>query len=308
MPRKTLCQLKAPAPPNQSMGYLLTAPSFPALERFQLNRSNLNLNRSRRLTNQDAFDSAMLSLLNQGRSCSSTGGRARYRGPRGKSAIGALIPDDLYAASMEGKNVHHWLAARGSEYDALRERLGGVTPTLLDELQDLHDRIGACMPSLYRQLAVAGAQRIAQSFKLSMRLVYRCAAYQSLRGPQLFWAAAIRPVPVAVPAVAVAPTPDLAAARAVDVAPTLPLTAAPAIDVSPTPGLAAAPAVNIVPIPDPAAAPAVEAAPTLPLAAAPVPAAQPQQLKESPQNDLELIARGIAKAIAAARGHDQPGS
>jgi hypothetical protein len=58
---------------------------------------------TRRLTNQDAFDGAMLHLLNQGHSCVSASGQARYRGPRGKSAIGALIPDELYVTSMEGK-------------------------------------------------------------------------------------------------------------------------------------------------------------------------------------------------------------
>jgi hypothetical protein len=218
----------------------------------------LNLNMTRRLTNQDAFDGAMLNLLNQGHSCVSASGQARYRGPRGKSAIGALIPDELYVTSMEGKKVHHWLAARGSEYDALRERLGSVTPTLLDELQDLHDRIGACMPSLYRHLAVAGAQRIAHSFKLSMSLVHRCATYQHLRGPQIFSTAANRAIP--------------AAARALDVVP----------------------AADLAPAPD--------------LAAAPTPVPEPMQLTERPQNDLDLIARGIAKAIAAARGLDQPGS
>jgi hypothetical protein len=201
---------------------------------------------TRRLTNQDAFDGAMLNLLNQGHSCVSASGQARYRGPRGKSAIGALIPDELYVASMEGKNVHYLLAARGPEYDALRERLGGVTASLLDELQDLHDRIGACMPSLYRHLAVAGAQRIAHNFKLSVRLVHRCATYLHLRGPQILSTAGTRVTP--------------AATRAVDVVPP------------------------------------------------PTPAPEPLQLTESPQNDLDLFARGIAKAIAAARGLDQPGS
>jgi hypothetical protein len=207
----------------------------------------------RRLTNQDAFDGAMLHLLNQGHSCVSSSGHARYRGPRGKSAIGALIPDELYVTSMEGKKVHHLLAARGLEYDALRERLGSVTPSLLDDLQDLHDRSGACMPNLYRQLALAGAQRIAQSFKLSMSLVHRCATYQQMRGPQIFSAASTRAIP--------------------------------------------------------AAAPAVDASPTTDLAAAPTPAPEPMQLTERPQDDLDLIARGIAKAIAAATAHglDQPG-
>jgi hypothetical protein len=252
------------------------------------------LNMPRRLTNQDAFDSAMLSLLNQGHSCTSASGQPRYRGPRGKSAIGALIPDELYVTSLEGKNVRHWLAARGSEYDGLRERLGGVTPALLDELQDLHDRIGACLPSLYRHLAVAGAQRIAQSFKLSMSLVNRCALYQSLRGPRLFWAAAIRPIPVAVRAVEVAPTPHLAATP--DRVPT------PPPDLTPTiPHLAATP--------DLAPTSPANLAPTPALAAAPVPAAQPVQLpQQTAENDLDLIARGIARAIAAARGLDPSGS
>lgn len=230
---------------------------------------------TRRLTNQDAFDRAMLSLLNQGHSCVSSSGQARYRGPRGKSAIGALIPDDLYVTSMEGKKVHHWLAARGSEYDALRERLGGVTPSLLEELQDLHDRIGACMPSLYRHIAVAGAQRIAQGFKLSMSLVLRSATYQHLRGPQIL-STAPRVIPAAAPVVDVAPTPAPAPAPAVDVAPTA----------------------TAAPTPAPAPAPTVAPAPT--------PPPQPVQLTQSPQEDLDLFARGMAKAIAAARGLDQP--
>ena len=200
----------------------------------------------RRLTNQDAFDRAMLHLLNQGHSCLSASGQARYRGPRGKSAIGALIPDELYVASMEGKKLQHWLAARDSEYHALREHLGSVTPSLLDDLQDLHDRSGACMSSLYRHLVLAGAQRIAQSFKLSMRLVLRCATYQHMRGPQIFSAAATRAIPTA--------TPD--------------------ID--------------------------VPSAPALAVAVAPTPAPEPMQLTERPQEELDLIARGIAKAIAAA--------
>src|SRR5579859_1766873 len=156
---------------------------------------------TRRLTNQDAFDGAMLTLLNQGHSCVSASGQARYRGPRGKSAIGALIPDALYVTSIEGKKLHHWLTSQGSEYGALRERLGSVTLSLLDDLQDLHDRSGACMPSLYRHLVVAGAERIAQSFKLSMRLVHRCATYLHLRGPQISSAAATRAIPAAAPAI-----------------------------------------------------------------------------------------------------------
>ncbi len=292
---------------------------------------------TRRLTNQDAFDNAMLSLLNQGHSCTSSSGHARYRGPRGKSAIGALIPDELYVPSLEGKNIRHWLAARASEYDGLRAHLGSVTPSLLDELQDLHDRIGSCMPSLYRQLAVAGAQRIAQSFKLSMRLVYRCAAYQSLRGPYLLSMVGMRPAPVAprtievapAPARVAAPMPAVAPASARLAAPTpavAPVTAAPPpvnLVSSPMPAVVPAPervatpttlAVAAVPAmapelataPMPAAAPGLAAAPTP--AAASIPALEPKPSTQPQENDLDLIARGIAKAIAAARARDQPGS
>ena len=131
------------------------------------------------------------------------------------------------------------------------------------------------MASLYRHLAVAGAQRIAQSFKLSMSLVHRCATYQHLRGPQIFSTAGTRVIPTATSVVEVAPAPDLAAASVVEVTP------APAIDVA-------------APAPD--------------LAATPTPVREPIQLVQPPENDLDLFARGIAKAIAAARGLDRPGS
>jgi hypothetical protein len=246
----------------------------------------------RRLSNQDAFDTAMLHLLNQGHSCLNASGQARYRGPRGKSAIGALIPDELYVSSMEGKKLQHWLAARGSEYDALRERFGGVTPSLLDDLQDLHDRSGACMPSLYRHLVLAGAQRIAQSFKLSMSLVRRGATYQHLRGPQIFSAARTRAIPIAAPAIAVPSAPAIAvpSARAVDV-PTAPAVHAPSAPAISTPAI---PAIHA------AAAPAIDAPAAPEQATAPTPAPEPMPLTERPEEELDLIARGIAKAIAAA--------
>jgi hypothetical protein len=128
------------------------------------------------------------------------------------------------------------------------------------------------MPKLYRHLALAGAQRIAQSFKLSMSLVHRCAAYQHIRGPQISSAARAARAARAIPA------------------------AAPAVDAFPTTDLAAAP----TPAPEP-----VQSAPE-PMRPAP----EPAQLTERPQeDDLDLIARGIAKAIAAATAHglNQPG-
>jgi hypothetical protein len=283
------------------------------------NRSDLNM--TRRLTNQDAFDVAILHLLNQGHSCLSSSGQARYRGRHGKSAIGALIPDSLYVASMEGKKLHHWLAAPGPEYDALRERLGGVTPSLLDDLQDLHDRSGACMPSLYRHLVVAGAQPIAQSFKLSMRLVHRCASYQHIRGPQIFAATGTRPIPAAAPVIAAPSAPVIAApsapAIAAPSAPAFAAPSAPAFAVPSAPAFAVPPAPAFVapsaPAIDVPSAPAIDVPPAPEVTAAvPTPAPEPTQLtaRPHPQEELDLIARGIAKAIAAASAPNldrQPG-
>jgi hypothetical protein len=98
-----------------------------------------------------------------------------------------------------------------------------------------------------------------------MSLVHRCATYQHIRGPQIVSTAGTLPI--------------LAAALVVDVAP------------APAPDLAAV-------VPDLAAAPDLAAVPDL--AAAPTPAPEPLRLTERPQDDLDLFARGIAKAIAAA--------
>jgi hypothetical protein len=144
----------------------------------------------RKLTNQDAFDIAVLHLLNQGNGCFNATGQSRHRGPRGKSAVGALIPDHVYAISMERRTIQQMLAASGTEYGPLRERLGGVTTALLNELQDLHDRIGACLPSLFRHLVLAGSYRIAQAFGLSARMVHLWVAYQGIHGPRIVLAAA----------------------------------------------------------------------------------------------------------------------
>jgi hypothetical protein len=86
---------------------------------------------------------------------------------------------------MEGKTIQQLLAASGPEYLPLREHLARVAPQLLNELQELHDRSGNCMPSLFREIVVDGGQRIARMFRLSMRLPQLCTAYQRLRGPYL---------------------------------------------------------------------------------------------------------------------------
>lgn len=138
------------------------------------------------IINQGAFDIALLHLLIQGHRSVSSSGRSQLRAPRGgKSAIGALIPDSLYGNSMEGKTVQQLLAASGPEYDRLREHLSGVARPLLNELQDLHDRTGECLPSLFREIVLAGGQRIARMFGLSVRMIHLWSAYRKLSGPRL---------------------------------------------------------------------------------------------------------------------------
>jgi hypothetical protein len=137
------------------------------------------------MNNQGAFDIALLHLLNQGHRCVSSTGRSQFRAPRGgKSAIGALIPDRLYWNSMEGKTVQQLLATTGPGYDPLRERLSTVAPQLLNELQDLHDRAGNCLPSLFRDIVLDGGHRIARMFGLSARMIHLWAAYRKLSGPR----------------------------------------------------------------------------------------------------------------------------
>jgi hypothetical protein len=137
------------------------------------------------MNNQEAFDTAILHLLNQAFGCVSSTGKSQYRGLHGgKNAIGALIPDRLYGNSMEGKTVQQILAATGPGYDELREHLQGVAPRLLSELQDLHDRVGKCLPSLFRDIVLDGCPRIAQLFGLSLRMTRLWATYRKIPGPR----------------------------------------------------------------------------------------------------------------------------
>ena len=86
---------------------------------------------------------------------------------------------------MDGKTVPQMLVAAGSEYEKLREHLSGVAPRLLNELQDLHDRAGNCLPSLFRDIVLAGGSRIAQMFGLSLRRMHLWVAYRKIPGPQM---------------------------------------------------------------------------------------------------------------------------
>jgi hypothetical protein len=145
------------------------------------------------MNNQGAFDTALLHLLNQGHRCVSASGRSQLRTAQGgKNAIGALIPDRLYQKSMEGKTIQQLLAAAGPDFDPLREHFSGVALPLLNELQDLHDRTGACLPSLFREIVLEGGPRIARMFGLSPRMLQLWSAYRKLAGPRMQQ----RPAPV----------------------------------------------------------------------------------------------------------------
>jgi len=138
------------------------------------------------MKNQEAFDIAVLHLLNQAHGCMSSMGKGQYRGSKGgKSALGALIPDRLYSNSMEGKSIHQLLAATGPGSDELREHLKGVSPRLLTDLGEMHDRIGRCLPSLFRDIVLDGCPRVAQMFNLSLRVVGVWKTYRKLPGPQM---------------------------------------------------------------------------------------------------------------------------
>ena len=138
------------------------------------------------MNNQGAFDTALLHLLIQGHRSVSSSGHSQLRGPRGdKSAIGALIPDRLYGNSMEGKTIQQLLAAYNPEYLPLRRHLSDVGLPLLNALQDLHDRTDERLPSSFLEIVLAGGQRIARMFGLSMRMIQLWSAYQKLSGPRL---------------------------------------------------------------------------------------------------------------------------
>jgi hypothetical protein len=138
------------------------------------------------MNNQEAFDIAVLHLLNQAQRCVNSSGQSQYRGSRGcKNAVGALIPDRLYWNSMDGKTVPQMLVAAGPGYDRLREHFSAVAPRLLNELQDLHDRAGNCLPSLFRDIVLAGGYRIAQMFGLSSKMMRLWVVYRKIPGPQM---------------------------------------------------------------------------------------------------------------------------
>ena len=81
------------------------------------------------MTNQEAFDTVVRHLRNQGRQAIDDG-RCSYLTQDGlKCAVGCLIPDDKYGTDFEGKSVtilpRTYLGLEDVYYDLL-ERLEGV--------------------------------------------------------------------------------------------------------------------------------------------------------------------------------------
>lgn len=92
---------------------------------------------------QEIFDTVAKHLIQQGcRATVSAGSRpdsdglCQYRGPNGtKCAVGALIPDDVYDAKMEGDTVTGLLVSFGSVLPSWM----GPNLGLLRDLQMVHD-------------------------------------------------------------------------------------------------------------------------------------------------------------------------
>lgn len=97
------------------------------------------------MDNQQAFTTIVTHLAQQARRALSlpdtdTRPHCQYRGAEGrKCAIGVLIPDGLYDPEMDagsGMRVDQIL----DRYPAVRKLLDGVSPLMLSELQQTHDK------------------------------------------------------------------------------------------------------------------------------------------------------------------------
>ena len=101
------------------------------------------------MTRQEAYDKMKAHLLSQMKRSTGEMGEASayscaYRGKNGlKCAIGALIPDELYDITMEGKVIEDLLDPSENPVFAqkLQEHLGEVadSPNFLQSFQTIHD-------------------------------------------------------------------------------------------------------------------------------------------------------------------------
>lgn len=72
------------------------------------------------LTRQDAFDTALAGIRQQGRPSFGPKGFCAYRGEGGcRCAIGWLIPDDRYDPELETKLANHYLVMQALDADQM---------------------------------------------------------------------------------------------------------------------------------------------------------------------------------------------
>lgn len=113
------------------------------------------------MTPQEAFDTAVLGTIRQGRGSYSFGS-CRYRGPDGaRCAIGHLIPDRLYDPEMEYTSAGGALA----NWPDLAEHFKDVPGELLDSLQGAHD--GACHADDFVSDFIRQTREIADEYHLT---------------------------------------------------------------------------------------------------------------------------------------------
>lgn len=96
-----------------------------------------------RLYNQSAFDIAASHLLRQGKVCE-VDGRMMFRCGSLRSAIGSLIPDELYETAMdlmdESDDIQGiTIPTLLEEFPPLKERFRDVDVNLLERLGEIHD-------------------------------------------------------------------------------------------------------------------------------------------------------------------------
>ena len=105
------------------------------------------------MDNQEVYDKVKAHLLSQNRKSLDANGECSYRGDNGAMcAVGVLIPDDMYHASMEGNSC-----TSGNLSEALVYL--GIDQFFAKELQRLHDNVSI-------DIWPTALERIAESYSL----------------------------------------------------------------------------------------------------------------------------------------------
>ena len=88
------------------------------------------------MTNQEAYNTVRKHLLKQDKKCLKDTGMCMYRNDSGlKCALGALIPNYMYNAEMEGGAIQKLF----KKFPVLRKHLEDVDIGMLMCLQSVHD-------------------------------------------------------------------------------------------------------------------------------------------------------------------------